>query len=700
MKLILNIVYSVILLVAIASAIEPCKDPGIRGDSNNDGILGIADAVYTLSWLFLGGSPPLCLEAVDADGDKELKLNDAIYLLTYLFQGGPAPVNPSGDPELFFSGTDDPPELGFLYIADDTTIDALLQDNELVDYIPEIPISKLPAMLSILDSSEPDIKYCIVTASSPLGEIIVFESAWEALDKLKGNDISYNPLEFIIGRGDILYDSEYLLTVRCTDIGGQTGETKIKIKIGPQPIKEPKEDTCREGIDTACLYNPTPEAGDETYLCLEDCDTNEELGVDGPYTPIGRGRCRFLENLLINGELTNEGDLVEVSTSSYNNALPEQKYGFVTESACITPDITPPATEPLSLDKSSYEFIPLTHEDDDRDYPSPKPCWVESVKIYRHKGDPNPPDFIIPRLLLNLDFQQKVPKLPFLAPDPHYPPYGPIEGWHFISISPNKGKVSSVEIVYKVGYGFAVAFKLFKGSNPDSCPEAQFVQAMVDVIQKDSKKGNFIRNIGSYMYKDEEIRKTKSLKELSLTDDVSKYLYEGIIGANAFTDMPQSQKDQFCIPGSKIWCSDDFINPRANPSYNTKTGKMDDGDLKKHIKGTEANPPYIIWVDTPGINRIKGISQFTQTDDNKNFISIVEDSHPRAPDKDGNIWRQRFRCELTGLRILTKSNGNAKPSTQFTEPSCECVSERRLEGGPNFVEGKTGEWSKISSESC
>lgn len=69
-----------------------------RGDVNGDGIHNITDPIASLSWLFLGTTPPGCEDAADADDDGHLGLTDAIYLLNYLFQGGPEPPAPYPDP--------------------------------------------------------------------------------------------------------------------------------------------------------------------------------------------------------------------------------------------------------------------------------------------------------------------------------------------------------------------------------------------------------------------------------------------------------------------------------------------------------------------------------------------------------------------------------------------------------------------------
>jgi hypothetical protein len=65
-----------------------------RGDANADGSLDITDPVFLLSYLFLAGVQPACLEAADADDDGRLDLTDGVWLLNYLFLEGPPPPAP------------------------------------------------------------------------------------------------------------------------------------------------------------------------------------------------------------------------------------------------------------------------------------------------------------------------------------------------------------------------------------------------------------------------------------------------------------------------------------------------------------------------------------------------------------------------------------------------------------------------------
>jgi PKD repeat protein len=66
--------------------------PVICGDANNDGTINVADVVYLINYLFIGGPAPvpdLCVG--DANGDSMVDISDVVYLTNYLFVGGPNP---------------------------------------------------------------------------------------------------------------------------------------------------------------------------------------------------------------------------------------------------------------------------------------------------------------------------------------------------------------------------------------------------------------------------------------------------------------------------------------------------------------------------------------------------------------------------------------------------------------------------------
>lgn len=66
-----------------------------RGDANGDGALDISDPVFSLGYLFTGGSGD-CLDAIDANDDGGVDISDPVYSLNFLFSFGPALPFPQG----------------------------------------------------------------------------------------------------------------------------------------------------------------------------------------------------------------------------------------------------------------------------------------------------------------------------------------------------------------------------------------------------------------------------------------------------------------------------------------------------------------------------------------------------------------------------------------------------------------------------
>lgn len=79
----------------------------VRGDSDGNGTVeGIGDAIYSLSYLFTAGADLPCADAADFDGSGTVDLADAIATLQYSFLGGSPPSAPFPDcgPAVTLSG--------------------------------------------------------------------------------------------------------------------------------------------------------------------------------------------------------------------------------------------------------------------------------------------------------------------------------------------------------------------------------------------------------------------------------------------------------------------------------------------------------------------------------------------------------------------------------------------------------------------
>jgi hypothetical protein len=72
----------------------------VRGDANADGTVNIADPIFILGYLFLGGEAPACDDAADSDDGGRIEITDAVRILNHLFLGTaaiPAPYPAEGD---------------------------------------------------------------------------------------------------------------------------------------------------------------------------------------------------------------------------------------------------------------------------------------------------------------------------------------------------------------------------------------------------------------------------------------------------------------------------------------------------------------------------------------------------------------------------------------------------------------------------
>lgn len=68
-----------------------------RGDTNADGQVDISDPIFTLCFLFLGGTAPPCDDAADTNDDGTLDISDPVGLLNFLFVGQSSPPSPFGE---------------------------------------------------------------------------------------------------------------------------------------------------------------------------------------------------------------------------------------------------------------------------------------------------------------------------------------------------------------------------------------------------------------------------------------------------------------------------------------------------------------------------------------------------------------------------------------------------------------------------
>jgi YVTN family beta-propeller protein len=87
----------VALVLSLVPAVSQAQNRFQRGDANADGLTNISDPVFTIGYLFLGETPPVCDDAPDSNDDGEQNITDVIYTLNFLFLGGPSPLAPYPD---------------------------------------------------------------------------------------------------------------------------------------------------------------------------------------------------------------------------------------------------------------------------------------------------------------------------------------------------------------------------------------------------------------------------------------------------------------------------------------------------------------------------------------------------------------------------------------------------------------------------
>ena len=69
----------------------------ICGDPNSDGIVDVADAVYTVNYALRGGLEPSPYDSGDVNCNQSVDISDAVYIINYTFGGGNESCDPDGD---------------------------------------------------------------------------------------------------------------------------------------------------------------------------------------------------------------------------------------------------------------------------------------------------------------------------------------------------------------------------------------------------------------------------------------------------------------------------------------------------------------------------------------------------------------------------------------------------------------------------
>jgi hypothetical protein len=80
--------YPIYTVVEYATQIRPMD---YRGDVNGDKIINIADIVFLINYLFIGGPAPVKFTEGDVNCDEIINVSDIVFLINHLFIGGPVP---------------------------------------------------------------------------------------------------------------------------------------------------------------------------------------------------------------------------------------------------------------------------------------------------------------------------------------------------------------------------------------------------------------------------------------------------------------------------------------------------------------------------------------------------------------------------------------------------------------------------------
>ncbi|MBU1317812.1 MAG: hypothetical protein KKG33_06185 [candidate division Zixibacteria bacterium] len=67
------------------------------GDADASGHIDIDDVVFAISYIFVGGDPPVPIASGDVDCSGEIDIDDVMYLIQYIFTGGNQPCDADND---------------------------------------------------------------------------------------------------------------------------------------------------------------------------------------------------------------------------------------------------------------------------------------------------------------------------------------------------------------------------------------------------------------------------------------------------------------------------------------------------------------------------------------------------------------------------------------------------------------------------
>ncbi len=632
-----NGVFLILLLMATVPFVTATELPFcttyLRGDSNGDHVVNVADPIYLLNWLFKGGNSPACLEFGDVNGDLKVDLSDAIYLLRYLFLGGSAP-----SPDL--EKQDAPPQLGFLHI---------FSDEEFVragNTIPDLNILPDQSLEFIDQSGEADITECQISSwpvddqLKPLGEMKIIQKTDWAAQGFTGNRLSDIPFTILLKKKDFI-SGRYIVKAECSDRSGQVGSSEIIVKVENTLLSQKKDE-------------------ERKFIPIKNQIDGKLIPLQAPPDPIPpqskvpTGCCSV--TCSIGGDVCQETTAVDCDSLSeqWNDKYPPYQspdhlcksiFGDESQATSINPD----EKKTCDTEKSLQCY---------------GDCKVEKMTILYRPEDSAPAELPIP-LAFNYRFQTYPRDSTKLGPNEGINLFTRIS---FDSANPNNPYTNYIPL-WRNGWSFIIYAKLTKGSDPEACKESQFAQ--IRIIGDLKYGGDVTRNVQGYMFTEEQLLKKRRLKDLKLAQIEE-------VEANLVWPKPLGANPTGCEIGSTIWCDDGYLHP-YNPA-------------KIHAPGES---PVIAWWDNPGSFRrfsefedsgYDGESDITfgpgivhtamgsfsfpsgphksfSYEFQANFLSIIEDSG----------GGHRYVCKLENL-IMKNNPKDITVNRKFTyqTPDCSC----------------------------
>jgi plastocyanin len=76
---------------ALRTLVPTWEHQFLCGDANADLEVNVSDAVWIINYVFVGGDPPMPLDAGDVNCDGDVNVSDAVWIINYVFVGGAAP---------------------------------------------------------------------------------------------------------------------------------------------------------------------------------------------------------------------------------------------------------------------------------------------------------------------------------------------------------------------------------------------------------------------------------------------------------------------------------------------------------------------------------------------------------------------------------------------------------------------------------